>query len=141
MSLAREAEREEASERTSVLLAIAEYKLEFERRRRALGKKPPGFLLDPDGFIVGSKGLVGFRERASEEDKARWQGQRAECQQELKVAKAQLVGVKGRKRALLKREIETLGRVLAYIDEALAGSRDAMWILDQGTVFDRDDET
>ena len=42
VSLAREAEREEASERTSVLLAIAEYKLEFERRRRALGKNLRG---------------------------------------------------------------------------------------------------
>ena len=48
--------------------------------------------------------------------------------------------MKGRKRARLQREIETLGRVLALIDKALAGSRDAMWILDEGTVFDRDEE-
>jgi hypothetical protein len=140
---AREAEREEANERTELLVAIGQYKLDYERLRRqysALGGRPSSYLLDPDSMIIGPEGVLGFRDAATKEEKLRWRTARAEWKRELKDCKSQLAGLKGRKRARLQNEIQLIEYSLRIVDKALAGSRQAMWILEQGTVRDGDVE-
>ena len=140
--LAREAEREEANERTDLFVAIGQYKLDYERLRRqcsGLGGRPPSYLLDPDRMIIGPEGVLGFRDAATNKEKVRWRKARAEWKRELKDRKSQLAGLKGSKRARLQNEIQVLGQLLRIVDCALAGSREAMWILDQGTVREGDE--
>lgn len=140
--IARQAQREEAAERSAALRAIGEYKIQCEHERwrcARLGIKPPPFIIDPDSVIVGPEGVLGFRDAATEDEKALWEKQRAEWQQEVQVLKAQYEGARGRKRTRLKEEIALVERMLGIVEDALAGSRRAMWALDQGTVPDEED--
>lgn len=125
------AAREEASERAETLVAIGEYMLEYERRYRARGVKPPSYFLDPDGFIIGPNGFLGFRDAATKDDTARWQKLRAEWQKDLEVLNEQYKSAKSRQRAPLQKDIAVVERCLDVVNNALAGSRNAMWILDQ----------
>ena len=86
-----------------------------------------------------SGGRLGFRDAATNKEKVRWRKARAEWKRELKDRKSQLAGLKGSKRARLQNEIQVLGQLLRIVDCALAGSREAMWILDQGTVREGDE--
>ena len=135
VDVALRAARDEAEERASNFLAIGEAMFEFDRVRRehkARGRKPPAYVLDPDSFIIGPEGILGFRDAPTEEDKARWERQRAKRQEELSDLQRELEGAKGRKRAGLREEIAFAEQMLEHLENALAGSRRAMWILDQG---------
>lgn len=132
--LTLQAEREEAEERSRSLIALGEYLLECERQKRryaALRQKPPAHLIDPDSIILGPEGVLGYREAMTDEDKARWEKQQADLQDELRALRTELEGAKGRKRAFLRDEIGLAEGLLEIVTEALAGSRYAMWFLDQ----------
>ena len=138
VALTRQAEREEAEERSKMLIDIGEYLVECERQKRdfaARGKKPPAHLMDPDGIIFGPEGLLGYRPAMTGEDKNRWEKQRADLQGELKAVRAELEGAKGRQRTRLRDEIGVTEGTLKVFADALAGSRHAMWVLDQGTLL------